>query len=177
MRFVLFPLLTAVGLLTLIWPAVPARAADGAAAAERPTVADFSLETLDGKRVKLSDYAGKAVLVSFWATWCKPCKQELPFLDAFAKKYAEQGLVVLAINTDGPRTMSAVRRFVKRKKLAIPQLLDKDGSLLQALNPRGVMPFTLYLDRQHRIAETADSFSAGDEVKIEAKIQTLLAEK
>lgn len=174
MRFALSPLLCIVALLAL---AVPAVAAEGGDPTARPTVADFSLETLSGKRVKLADYKDKVVLVSFWATWCKPCKQELPFLDAFAKKYADQGFAVLAINTDGPRTMAEVRRFVKRKKLKIPQLLDKDGSLLQTLNPRGVMPFTLYLDRQHRIAETADSFSAGDEVKIEAKIQKLLAEK
>lgn len=173
MRFTLFPLLSLVALLALAWPA---GAAEDTAPAERPAVADFSLETLDGKRARLSDYKDKVVLVSFWATWCKPCKQELPFLDAFAAKYAEQGFAVLAINTDGPKTMAAVRRFVKRKKLEIPQLLDKDGSLLQALNPRGVMPFTLYLDREHRIAETADSFSAGDEVKIEAKIKALLAE-
>lgn len=163
--------------------AAPALATDGAepaaapAATDRPAVADFSLETLAGERVSLKDYAGKVVLVSFWATWCKPCKQELPFLDDFAKKYADQGFAVLAINTDGPRTMAEVRRFVKRKRLKMPQLLDKDGSLLQKLNPRGVMPFTLYLDRSHRIAETADSFSAGDEVKIEAAIQRLLAEK
>ncbi len=163
--------------------AAPALAADGAepaaepAAPDRPAVADFSLETLAGERVSLKDYAGKVVLVSFWATWCKPCKQELPFLDDFAEKYGDQGFAVLAINTDGPRTMAEVRRFVKRKRLKMPQLLDKDGSLLQKLNPRGVMPFTLYLDRSHRIAETADSFSAGDEVKIEAAIQRLLAEK
>lgn len=144
---------------------------------ERPAVADFSLETLEGKRVELSDYAGKPVVISFWASWCKPCKQELPFLDAFAKKYADQGLAVLAINTDGPRTMAEVRRFVKRKKLEMPQLLDKDGSVLQRLNPRGVMPFSLYLDRQHRIVESHDSFTAGDEVRIEASIQRLLAEK
>lgn len=174
----------AFALLALL--AAPAFAADGeeaapaapaAAPTDRPAVADFSLETLDGKRVALGDFADKVVLVSFWASWCKPCKQELPFLDDFAKKYADQGLVVLAVNTDGPRTMAEVRRFVKRKKLAIPQLLDKDGSLLQKLNPRGVMPFTLYLDRSHHIAQTADSFTAGDEVKIEAAIQRLLAEK
>lgn len=174
MRFTIFPLISLVGLLALAWPAT---AAEEAAATERPSVADFSLETLDGKRVKLGDYAGKPVVISFWASWCKPCKQELPFLDGFASKYAEQGLVVLAVNTDGPRTMAEVRRFVKRKKLAMPQLLDKDGSLLQKLNPRGVMPFTLYLDRSHHIAQTADSFTAGDEVKIEAAIQRLLAEK
>jgi len=147
------------------------------AAAERPTVSDFSLETLKGKRVKLSDHKGKVVLISFWASWCKPCKQELPFLDKFAEQYGEQGLTVLAINTDDPRTMAEVRRFVKRKKLKIPQLLDKDGAVLAKLNPRGVMPFSLYLDRELRIAESHDSFSAGDEVKIEESIKRLLAEK
>lgn len=180
MRMLLFPLLSLLAVLTFAWPVgaeEEEKKAVAAGAEQRPTVADFSLETLDGKRVKLSDYEGRVVLVSFWATWCKPCKQELPFLDDFAKKYADEGLAVLAINTDGPRTMSEVRRFVKRKKLTIPQLLDADGAMLQKLNPRGVMPFTLYLDRQHRIAETADKFSPGDEAKIEAVIGKLLAEK
>lgn len=154
--------------------------ADGAksvAPAERPAAADFALDTLDGERVKLSALAGKVVVVSFWASWCKPCKQELPFLDTFAKAYADQGFEVISINTDDARTLPEVRRFVKRKRLKIPVALDKDGSVLSRLNPRGVMPFTLYIDRQGRIAETHDSFTTGDQVRIEASIKRLLAEK
>lgn len=163
--------LTAVALLV-----APARADLTGKPADRPQVASFGLDTLTGERVSLADFAGRPVVISFWATWCKPCKQELPFLDAFARKYKEQGLVVLAINTDGPRTLPEVRRFVKQKDLTIPQLLDKEGAVLARLNPRGVMPFSLYLDREHRVAATHDRFSPGDEARIEAAIIALLAE-
>lgn len=171
-------LLPSIALLLAALSVGSAQAAeDPKAPAERPAAAEFALETLAGKRVSLSDHEGKVVVISFWASWCKSCMRELPFLDEFAKKYADQGLVVLAINTDDPRTLPEVRRIVKRKRLKIPQLLDKEGAVLAALNPRGVMPFSLYLDRNHGIAETHDSFSSGDEVKIEAAIQRLLAEK
>lgn len=152
-----------------------AAASASAETAERPQIADFALDTLDGERVKLSDYAGRPVVISFWATWCKPCKQELPFLDDYARKYSGDGLAVLAINTDGPRTRADVRRFVKRKKLQIPQLMDNGGTVLARLNPRGVMPFTLYLDREHRVMASYDSFTPGDETKIEAAIKALVA--
>ena len=67
-----------------------ATAAEVTAPAERPSVSDFTLTNLEGKRVKLSSLTGKVVLVSFWATWCAPCKQELPFLDTFAARYADK---------------------------------------------------------------------------------------
>lgn len=162
--------------LALALLAAPAHADLTGKPADRPQIASFGLDTLSGDRVELEDFAGRPVVVSFWATWCKPCKQELPFLDAFARKYKEQGLVVLAINTDGPRTLAEVRRFVKQKDLQIPQLLDKEGAVLARLNPRGVMPFSLYLDRDHRVAATHDRFSPGDEARIEAAIIALLAE-
>lgn len=175
MRIITLILSLAVSIAGSAWADEAAKPA--AAEAERPAAADFALDTLDGKRVKLSDHKGKVVVVSFWASWCKPCKQELPFLDAFDKQYAEQGFEVISVNTDDARTMPEVRRFVKRKKLKIPVGLDKDGAVLARLNPRGVMPFTLYIDREGRIAETHDSFTSGDEVKVEASIKKLLAEK
>jgi thiol-disulfide isomerase/thioredoxin len=162
--------------LTLAALTTPARADLTGKPADRPTIADFALDTLDGGRVKLADFAGRPVVISFWATWCKPCKQELPFLDAFARQYADRGLAVIAINTDGPRTLAEVSRFVRQKDLKIPQLLDKEGAVLARLNPRGVMPFSLYLDRDHRVAATHDSFTPGDEKKIEAAILALLSE-
>ncbi|MCA9537753.1 MAG: TlpA family protein disulfide reductase [Myxococcales bacterium] len=162
--------------LLLAFTVLPLTAWAEDAPAARPTVADFALDTLDGARIKLSENRGKVVVVSFWASWCKPCKQELPFLDGFATTYGKDGLAVLSIATDGPRTLAEVRRFVKQKKLGIPVLLDKDGAVLADLNPRGVMPFTLYIDRNGGLHSTTDSFSAGDETKIEATIKALLAE-
>lgn len=145
--------------------------------AERKPAAEFALPTLDGKRVKLADTHGKVVLISFWASWCGPCKQELPILDALAKKYAEQGLVVWSINTDAPKTAADVKRIVAQKGVSLPILMDSEGAVAAKLDPANAMPFTLYLDRAGRVAHTHEGFQPGDEADIEARVQALLAEK
>src|SRR5262245_48552211 len=65
-----------------------------------PDAPDFQLKTLQGKSIHLSDYRGKAVLLNFWATWCVPCNEEMPWLIAFQKQYGPKGLVVLGIAMD-----------------------------------------------------------------------------
>jgi peroxiredoxin len=161
----------ALALCLLALFAVPAHAAD-----ERPAIADFGLRGLDGAKVKLSDYAGKVVLVSFWATWCNPCKQELAFLDTLVKKYGDKGLVVLAINTDTPKSQSDVRRFVRARDLKLPVLLDADGEVAGRLNPRTVMPYVIYVDRNGHKAFEHEGFAPDEPAKIEERVKNLLAE-
>ncbi len=152
--------------------AAPALADD----APRPPVSDFGLRALGGERVKLSGHAGKVVLVAFWATWCNPCKQELAFLDELAKKYADHGLVVLAINTDAPKSQAEVRRFVNARGLSLPVLLDPEGEVAGRLNPRASMPFTIYVDRAGRRAYEHEGFTPDEPAKIEARVAALLKE-
>ncbi|MCA9525585.1 MAG: TlpA family protein disulfide reductase [Myxococcales bacterium] len=147
-----------------------------AAQTERPQMGDFGLSDLEGRTVRLSDFRGKVVVVNFWATWCEPCKQELPFLDAYYRELAARGLVVLAISTDGPRTVPAVRQIVKQRGWTLPILLDQDGAVMADLNPRGAAPYTLYVDRLGRIAADHDGYAPGDEVGMKAQIEALLAE-
>ncbi|MFZ4738188.1 MAG: TlpA disulfide reductase family protein [Bradymonadia bacterium] len=146
------------------------------AAAERTKLADFTLRTLDGKKARLTAERGKVVVISFWATWCQPCKQELPFLDALAKKYADKGLVVWAINTDGPKTLSDVRRTLSTRNLTLPVLLDDDGGVAARLNPRVAMPLAIYVDREGRRAHEHEGYAPGDEVALEQRIVALLGE-
>lgn len=143
----------------------------------RPKVADFSLRTLEGNKVKLGDLKGKVVILSFWATWCAPCKQELPSLQALSDKFGKDGLVVLAINTDGPKTVADARRFVADKKLTIAVPLDSDSKLLDQLNPKQALPFSIVLDREGRRAFQHTGFSGGDEQKLEEEVKALLGEK
>src|ERR1700746_771323 len=86
---------------------------------------DFELTSLDGKRVKLSDYRGKAVLLNFWATWCGPCKEEIPWFIDFEKQYGSQGLVVLGVAMDDDGKAS-VTKFARDMKMDYTVLLGND---------------------------------------------------
>ena len=158
----------------------PADAAKAAAADDsaekRGSIPSFSLDNLKGEQVSISDFKGKVVVISFWATWCAPCMQELPHLNGFQEKYKDDGLVVLAIATDGPETLTGVRRIARRKKWSMPVLLDQEGTATSLLNPRGTNPFTIFVDREGRIVHTHEGYSPGDEAKYEPMIQRLLKE-
>jgi len=143
----------------------------------RPRAADFSLRTLTGERVKLSDYRGKVVLLSFWATWCAPCKQELPVLQKLLDKHGKDGLAVLAVNIDDPKTVAEVRRFVGDKKLTMPVPLDTDSKVLGKFNPRYALPFLQIIDREGRRATQHTGFTSGAEQTLEKEVLSLLAEK
>lgn len=144
--------------------------------ADRGPISDFKLKSLKGKPVRLSDFKGKVVIVNFWATWCVPCLQELPHLNQYYKKHKDDGLVVLALTTDGPETMSKVRQTVKRKRFEMPILLDSDGAVNGVLNPRGTQPYTLFVDRNGNLAHVHEGYNSGDETKHLETIKQLLAE-
>ena len=163
-------------LLALTLVSAVATAADLTPAASRPPAPTLSLDDLDGGTKSLADHAGSLVVLSFWATWCGPCLQEIPFMNTFFERYRDQGLVVFAVNTDGPETVADVRATARRGRWTLPVLLDPDGAASAALNPRGMVPFTMFIDRQGRVAATHEGFSTGDEVTHEAHIQALLAE-
>ncbi len=143
----------------------------------RAKVTNFSGTDLSGHRVTLGGLEGKVVVVNFWATWCAPCLQELPFLQRFYDKYKDDGLVVLAVSTDGPETASRVRTVVKQRKFTMPVIHDVSGELLSQLNPRGNNPYTLFIDRHGQKAFAHEGYSSGDEKKYLKVIKALLHEK
>ncbi|MFZ6031161.1 MAG: TlpA family protein disulfide reductase [Chloroflexota bacterium] len=99
-------------------------------------LSDFSLSDITGQSVRLKDYAGKVVLVNAWATWCPPCKAEMPDLNAYYQAYRDQGFVLLAINAGDSRAQAA--GFAEQAGLAFPVLLDSD---LHVLNAFGIHSF------------------------------------
>jgi len=148
-----------------------------ALADDRPKAPDFALRTLSGERVKLSDYKGKVVLLSFWATWCGPCKQELPVLQALMDKHGKDGLQVLAVNIDDPKTVAEVRRFVADRKITIPVPLDSDSKVLGTYNPRIALPFLQVIDSEGRRAFQHTGFTSGAEATLQTEALSLLGEK
>jgi len=119
-------------------------------AEERPTAPGFTLQNTTASDVSLSDYQGKVVLLNFWATWCMPCRQEMPSMEKLWQKYREQGLVIVAVSTDegGP---SRVKSFVKRFKLSFPVVLDPESTVSDRYQVSG-LPVSFLIGQEGRIA-------------------------
>ncbi len=109
----------------------------------------FSLNSLDGKQVTLSEFKGKPVLVTFWATWCESCKEELPVLNKFCAGKGDQ-LVLLLIAIDGERK-KAVQKIVNEKKITLPVLLLLKEKTMDQYGVRGWVPQTFIIDREGRL--------------------------
>ena len=132
---------------------------------------DFTLRDLKGNQVSLSDFRGQPVVLNFWATWCSPCRVEIPHLEALYTKYKDQGLVVIGMNTETD--------YMKVKYFAEPQisytvLLD-GGTQAQGYDVSGI-PCTYYIDRKGIIRHRSVGFAPGGEALIEEKIKELLTD-
>jgi len=141
--------------------------------AGRPTAPDFTLADLSGSQHSLSDFRGKVVLLDFWATWCGPCRKEIPHLVKFYDAYSSQGFVILGVGLDKEANLS---RFASEAGIRYIVLVDEKGV---AGKPYGIrsIPRTLIIDKKGRIAFDHTGFPPGMEVEMEAEILTLLAEK
>lgn len=96
------------------------------------TLGDFTLKDVNGELVRLSDYKGRPVLINTWATWCPPCKAEMPLLNQYYQSHAEEGFVILAINAGD--TQAEAASFVLQNGLKFPVLLDPETQLLNQMN-------------------------------------------
>jgi len=111
---------------------------------------DFQLDDLDGKTQRLSQYRGKIVLVNFWATWCKPCKLEMPAMQASFDKLRDKGFVVLAINE--LEDDAKVREFIKQYGYTFLVLMDRDNKVANQFGVFGI-PVTVFVDERGVVQE------------------------
>jgi peroxiredoxin len=134
---------------------------------------EFNLRTVDGKKVSLSDYKGKAVLINFWATWCAPCKIEMPWLVALRSQYAPQGFEILGVNEDDAGTPRAkLAKFGQEQGLNYP-LLVGDDAMSRKYGGVEFLPTSYFVGRDGKIvAETAGLVSKSE---VEASIKKALA--
>jgi peroxiredoxin len=109
---------------------------------------DFSLPSLGGKKVSLSEYKGKAVFLNFWATWCPPCKDEMPSMEKIYREQKGRGLEILAVSID--KGSKEVEAFKKEYGLTFPILLDPDN-LVAALYELAFVPTTYLIDRSGNV--------------------------
>ena len=135
---------------------------------------DLSVKLLDGKQVRLSVLLEEGpLLVSFWATWCAPCKKEMIFLEKFHQKYNENSFRVLAISTDSPKSMSKVKSYIRAKKHTFLVGIDPNQEIAKKMNAL-LMPTTLILNKNRKVSWYHQGFIPGDEKEIEAQIRAVL---
>jgi peroxiredoxin len=132
---------------------------------------DFSLPTPDGKTFKLSDHRGKLVFVNFWATWCVPCREEMPAMEQLWKRHKDQGFMMVAVSVDNDTGL--VAPFVRKLGLTFPIALD---SKMQAANPWGVraLPSSFIIDRKGYMTALALGPRAWDNDAAHALIDALV---
>ncbi len=109
---------------------------------------DFTLPDGTGKAVRLKDFRGKVVILNFFATWCVPCREEMPSMDWLYRAYKDKGLTVLAV--DVREGAKAVQAFAKELNLSFPMLLDRDGSVAHAYGVRP-LPATYLVGRDGKV--------------------------
>ena len=135
----------------------------------------FALVDLDGKKVALADFKGKPVLVNFWATWCGPCKLEMPWFEEFHNKYAGQGLVILGVAAD-EASKTSIASTAKKLGVSYPVLLV-DDKVEKAYGGVDYLPESFYVGKDGKVLlETAGlSSESNGKDEIEANIKKLLA--
>jgi thiol-disulfide isomerase/thioredoxin len=144
----------------------------------------FALEDLNGKKVSLASYKGKAVLVNFWATWCAPCKIETPWLVELRNQYAPQGFEVLGVSTEGDgvgkddmaawnKDKAAIAREVQQMHMPYPVLINGD-SISEPYCGLDELPTSFFLDRNGRVV--AAQLGLTSKADIEANIKKALGQ-
>ena len=162
----------------LVLPGVALAAASGALQAAPSTAPtpgqaapDFALKSLEGQNLRLREQRGRVVLLNFWATWCGPCREEMPQLSRLQDKYRSAGLLMLGVNVDDDTANAAT--VASKLGVKFPVLLDTDKQVSK-LYDISAMPSTVIIDRDGRVRHLHKGYREGTAQTYEQQIRELL---
>ncbi len=134
---------------------------------------DFTLKTTQGDNVRLSEKRGEVLLVNFWASWCGPCRQEMPLLNALHQRYSKLGFNVVGVNVD--KDSALANKLLKDIPVTFPVLLDNTGAVSASYNV-SAMPTTVLIDRDGNMRYLHKGYKPGYEQEYEQQIKELIRE-
>lgn len=140
------------------------------ASGQQATAPQFVLKDINGRTVRLSDYKGKVVLINFWATWCPPCRAEMPDLVSLQREYGKEGLQIIGI-TYPPEKLDRVRRFARNLKVNYPIILGT-RQLKARFSSEDTLPVTVVINRDGNVSEIISGILLREE--FDEKIKPLL---
>jgi len=139
------------------------------------TAPDFTLDLLDGGQLTLSELRGHPVVLNLWASWCLPCRSEMPAIERVHQRYKDEGLIVVGLNLTSQDSESDARAFVQELGLTFPIVLDRDGSVSVRYQLLG-LPTTYFID-QSGIIRSVVVGGPMSEATIQSNVENLLQEK
>lgn len=134
---------------------------------------DFALRSMKGPSMRLSEHLGEVVVINFWATWCGPCRQEMPLLDELYGKYQRAGLILLSVNID--ETAEPAIEMAQTLKVSYPVLFDTRKEVSRAYDV-SAMPVTVLVDRAGVVRYVSEGYKPGYEKRYTEKLRELLNE-
>ncbi len=135
---------------------------------------ELALRALDGTEQKLSDYRGRVVILNFWATWCVPCREEMPMLVRLQQEYEGRGVVVIGPSADAPETQAKIEPFLRELKIGFPVWVGATTEHMERLGLGTALPATAVMDRDGRIVGRI--LGPLEEADLRARIEWLLAD-
>ncbi len=143
----------------------------GAAVAE--PAPDFTLKSDSGENFRLAEQRGKVVMINFWASWCAPCRQEMPLLNELYQRYERAGFTLFGVNVE--QNPDAAKKFLDTVGVSFPILYDSETTVSRAYNVNA-MPTTVMVDRDGKVRYVNRGYRPGDEEKYRDQIRELIRE-
>lgn len=144
-----------------------------AVSASADVAPDFTLPSSTGENVRLAEQRGQVVMLNFWASWCGPCRKEMPLLDEMSKRYSAAGFVLYGVNVEEDNTDA--KKLIKELGVSFPILYDTESKASSLYNV-DAMPTTVLIDKKGEIRFVNRGYKAGDENKYRDQIRELIKE-